>query len=227
MVLAVRSEVDGPRLLAPGASSEIFSSTSRRMMSCSFTCGVSFISSATFSRCTCGNRLPRPSPSPPAAPAAAPAAPPRPMVLTGNGTRWPTEISPSSLFMIKMCGFERTSTSLLVCRALMRTPNDGMSTVDVTAVPRPAASAGDSTGPRMPASIVSPSALVGTSVLVGLRPPTIKLGLLMPNRFCGATPCHEAPSSRVLSSVTSRIIASTKTCLRGESSSSITRRSDW
>src|SRR5439155_1010193 len=41
------------------------------MTSCSFTWGVSLISSATFSRCTCGNRPPRPSPSGLAPPAAA------------------------------------------------------------------------------------------------------------------------------------------------------------
>ncbi len=136
-------------------------------MSCSLTCGVSLISSATFSRCTWGNRPPRPRPSPPAAPAP---APPSPSVLTGNGIFCPTEISPSSLFMMRMCGFDSTSTSLLVCSALMSTPNDGMSTVAVAAEPSPAASAGVSTGPRIPASMVSPSALVGCSVLAGLRP---------------------------------------------------------
>ena len=148
-------------------------------------------------------------------------------MLTGNGIFCPTEISPSSLFMMRMCGFDSTSTSLLVCSALMSTPNDGMSTVAVAAEPSPAASAGVSTGPKIPASMVSPSALVGCNVLAGLRPPTIRLGSLSPNRFCGLTPCQEAPRSRSLSSVTSRIIASTKICLRGESSSSITRRSDW
>ena len=61
MVFAVRFDVDGPRLLEPGASSEIFSSTSRRIMSCSLTCGVSFSSSATFSRCTLGKKLETPA----------------------------------------------------------------------------------------------------------------------------------------------------------------------
>jgi len=106
----------------------------------------------------------------PAAPAA-PAAAPRPSVLTGNGMRWPTEISPSSLFMMRMCGFDSTSTSLLVCSALMSTPNDGMSTVVVEAVPRLRAWSAVSTGPRTPASIVSDSALAGKIVFAGLRRP--------------------------------------------------------
>ncbi len=148
-------------------------------------------------------------------------------MLTGNGTREPTEISPSSLFMISRCGFDSTSTSLLTCSALTSTPNDGMSTVDVASAPRFFASSGVSTGPRMPASIVSDSAPTGNSVLLGLRPPTIKLSLSRPNSFCGLAPWNEAPRSRCLSSVTSRIIASTNTCLRGESSRSMTRRTAW
>ena len=148
-------------------------------------------------------------------------------MLTGNGMRWPTEISPSSLFMMSRCGFDKTSTSLFVCSALMSTPNDGMSMVVVDAVPRLRASSAESTGPRMPASIVSAIEPAGKIVFEGLRPPTMRLGLLMPNRLCGTAACHEAPRSRSLSIVTSRIIASTKTCLRGESSRSMTRRSDW
>ena len=148
-------------------------------------------------------------------------------MLTGKGIREPTEISPSSLFMISKCGFDRTSTSLLVCSALTSTPNDGMSSVEVEPKPRLRASAGCSTGPSTPASIVSPSSDAGLRVFAGLKPPMIKLLSLSPNRVSGSAPWNEPPSSRFLSSVTSRIIASTKICLRGESSRSITRRSDW
>ena len=144
-------------------------------MSCSLTCGVSFSSSATFSRCTLGKKLPSPpKPGIGAAPPGAP-PPPRPNVLTGNGTREPTEISPSSLFMMRRCGFDSTSTSLLVCSALMSTPNDGMSSVAVDAAPRFLASSGSSTGPSTPASIVSVSAPAGNSVLAGFKPPTTRL----------------------------------------------------
>ena len=228
IVFAVRSEVDGPEVARcrPGASSEIFSSTSSRMMSCSLTCGVSFISSATFSRCTFGKpKLPKPPK--PAGARRAPAPPLRPSVLTGNGIRDPTEISPSSLFMIRMCGFDSTSTSLLVCSALMSTPNDGMSTVVVAAVAQAARLVGRQHRPEHAGQHRLAQRAAGKIVLAGLRPPTIRLGSLSPNRFSGLAPCHDAPSSRYLSSVTSRIIASTNTCLRGESSRSITRRSDW
>ena len=149
-------------------------------MSCSLTCGVSFSSSATFSRCTLGKKLDTPAkPGIGAAPPGA-APPPSPNVLTGNGTREPTEISPSSLFMIRRCGFDSTSTSLFVCSALISTPNDGMSRVAVDPAPRLRASSGDSTGPSTPASIVSVSAPAGNNVLAGLRPPTAEALVVEP-----------------------------------------------
>ena len=98
-------------------------------------------------------------------------------MLTGNGMREPTEISPSSLFMISRCGFDSTSTSLLVCSALTSTPNDGMSSVDVAPKPRLRAWSGCSTGPSTPASMVSPSSDAGFSVFAGLKPPMTRLWL--------------------------------------------------
>ena len=63
--------------------------------------------------------------------------------------------------------------------------------------------------------------------MAGFKPPTARLLSSSPGMLNGFAPWNDAPSSRDLSSVTSRIIASMNTCLRGESSRSITRRTAW
>jgi hypothetical protein len=68
--------------------------------------------------------------------------------------------------------------------------------------------------------------LAGNRVLEASRPP--RSNPVFPNSgTAGTAPWNEAPKVRVLSSATSITMASTKICLRGESSFSITRRSTW
>ena len=126
-VLAVRLEVAGPRPLKFGeARSEISSSTSRRIMLCSLTLGMSFIRSDTSSRLHRRRAAGRRGRPPPCCPGSPPPKPPR--KPPGNGRRWPTEISPSWLLVMSRCGVDSTLTSLFFCRSLMKAPNDGMST---------------------------------------------------------------------------------------------------
>ena len=91
--------------------------------------------------------------------------------------------------MISRCGFDSTSTSLLVCSALMNTPNDGMSTgaVERGAVAEVARGRAEQRGARARRR-VSAQRLVGFSVLAGLKPPTISDWLAQPNRFAGVPP---------------------------------------
>ena len=102
----------------------------------------------------------------------------------GTGCSAPTEISPSSLFMMRRCGFDSTSTSLLVCSALMSTPKDGMSTVVVADGARGSAPrSGVSTGPSTPGQHgVAERSWSAAEVLAGLRPPRIRLRVAEPEQ---------------------------------------------
>ena len=153
-------------------------------MSCSLTCGVSFISSATFSRCTLGKKLDTPA---------------KPRNRRRAARRGPAA-EPERADRERHARADRDLAVLVVHDQEVRVRQHvdvavGLQRLDQHAERRDverrgrrrrpgcAASSGDSTGPSTPASIVSVSAPAGNNVLAGLRPPTARLWLSSPGMF--------------------------------------------